>query len=191
MEFEKDTPLTSQIQTLQNDMGNTLDDWNRKPFPGPGSRTGTVFPKPNLELCHPFFQLKLEMAVAVSGACLAVPEVSSGKIWEIFPNRAMLQSAVKQRGREKKGPAGYCPKILLPNRAKMVLCSFHRRDREICTRNRPLSEAKFLDDFWGPLPLPAPWFTADINQRISGTGKGKPARNPWSTLPEHCPHHLL
>ena len=38
----------------------------------------------------------------------------------------------------------------------MVLCSFHRSDREICTRNRPLSETKFLDDFWGPLPLPAP-----------------------------------
>ena len=38
----------------------------------------------------------------------------------------------------------------------MVLCPFHRSHREICTRNRPVSETKFLDDFWGPLSLPAP-----------------------------------
>ena len=49
----------------------------------------------------------------------------------------ILTSAVKQRGREKKVP---------PKRAKMVLCSFHRSHREICTRNRPLSETKFLND---------------------------------------------
>ena len=34
----------------------------------------------------------------------------------------------------------------------------HRSQREICTRNRPLSETKILDDFWVPLPLPAPLF---------------------------------
>ena len=49
-----------------------------------------------------------------------------------------------------EGAAGDCPKILLPKRVKMVLCSFHRSHREVCTRNRPLSETKFLDDFWGP-----------------------------------------
>ena len=43
-------------------------------------------------------------------------------------------------------------------RAKMVLCPFHTSHREICTRNRPVSEAKFLDDFWRPLSLPAPLF---------------------------------
>ena len=52
-------------------------------------------------------------------------------------------SAVKQRGRENNGAAGYCPKILLLKRAKMV-CPFHRSHREICTRNRPVSETKFL-----------------------------------------------
>ena len=40
----------------------------------------------------------------------------------------------------------------------MVLCPFHRSHREICTRNRPVSETTFLDDFSGPLSLPAPLF---------------------------------
>ena len=64
-------------------------------------------------------------------------------------------SEVNQRGREKKGPPDV-PKILLLKGAKMVLCPFHRSHREIWTRNRPVSETKFLDDFWGPLSLPAP-----------------------------------
>ena len=38
----------------------------------------------------------------------------------------------------------------------MVFCPFHRGHREICTRNRPVSETKFLDDFFRPLSLPAP-----------------------------------
>ena len=46
------------------------------------------------------------------------------------------------RGPGEQGAAGYCPKILLLKRA----------------RNRPVSETKFLDDFWGPLSLPAPSF---------------------------------
>ena len=37
----------------------------------------------------------------------------------------------------------------------MVLCPFHRSHREICTWNRPVSETKFLDDFFC---LPAPLF---------------------------------
>ena len=66
--------------------------------------------------------------------------------------------AVNQRGRERtKGAPDIAPKSLLLKRAKMVLCPFHRIHREICSQNRPLSEMKFLDDFWGPLSLPAPF----------------------------------
>ena len=64
----------------------------------------------------------------------------------------------KQKGAGEEGAAGYCPEILLPKSAKWVLCSLLRSHREICTRNRPLSEKKFLDDFWAPLPLLAPLF---------------------------------
>ena len=52
----------------------------------------------------------------------------------------------------------------LANANAMAWCTrdgplfFPRSHREICTRNRPLSETKFLDDFWGPLPRPAPLF---------------------------------
>ena len=66
-------------------------------------------------------------------------------------SNAWISSTTKGLGEE--GAAGYCPKILLPKRATMVLCSFHRSHKEICTRNRPLSETNFVDDFWGPLPL--------------------------------------
>ena len=52
-------------------------------------------------------------------------------------------SAVNQRGRENKGPPDIVPKSF-SKRAKMVLCSFHRSHGEICTRNRPVSETKFL-----------------------------------------------
>ena len=50
----------------------------------------------------------------------------------------------KTKGPGEQGAAGYCPKILLLKRAKMVLCPFHRSHREICARNRPVSETKFL-----------------------------------------------
>ena len=60
------------------------------------------------------------------------------------------------KGPGEQGAAGYCPKTLLLRRAKMVLCPFHWSHREICTRNRPISETKFLDDFWWSLSLPAP-----------------------------------
>ena len=53
----------------------------------------------------------------------------------------------KPKGPGEAGAAGYCPKFLLPKRAKMVLCSFLQSHRKICTRNRPLSETKFLEDF--------------------------------------------
>ena len=65
----------------------------------------------------------------------------------------------KSKGAGRTRAAGYCPKILLLNRANMVLCPFHRSHMEICTRNRPVSETKFPDDFWG-LSRPL-CFTAD------------------------------
>ena len=72
----------------------------------------------------------------------------------------------KTQGPGEEGAAGYCPKILLLERAKMVLCPFHRSHREICTRTRPSSETKFLDDFWGPLSLPAPLFYCWVNVAV-------------------------
>ena len=62
------------------------------------------------------------------------------------PRRTQFSN--KPHGPGEEGAAGNCPKILLPKRARMVLC----------TQNQPLSETKFLDGFWGPLPLPAPLF---------------------------------
>ena len=63
----------------------------------------------------------------------------------------------KPEGPGEKGATGYRPKILLLRRAKMVLCPFHRSHREICTQNRPVSETKFLDDFWGAPSSPGPF----------------------------------
>ena len=56
----------------------------------------------------------------------------------------------KPNGPGEQGATGYCPKIALLKRAKMVLSPFHTSHREICTRNRQFSETKVLDDFWGP-----------------------------------------
>ena len=55
----------------------------------------------------------------------------------------------QNKGAGRREALGYCPKILLPKRAKMVLCSFHRSHKEICTRNRRVSETKYLGDFLG------------------------------------------
>ena len=81
-----------------------------------------------------------------------------------------------------------------PKRAKVVLCSFHRSHREICIRNRQLSETKFLDDFWGPLPLLAPCFTADSGPKCPGKCPPKTGECPKSVLRvspsvETCPEH--
>ena len=46
----------------------------------------------------------------------------------------------KPKGPGEQGAAGYCPKILLLKRAKMVVLPFHRSHRQICTWNRPVSE---------------------------------------------------
>ena len=54
------------------------------------------------------------------------------------------------------------------------VCPFHRSHREICTRNRPVSQTKFLDDFWraapcspGPLcfitDFSKPWFLGRLS----------------------------
>ena len=76
---------------------------------------------------------------------------------------AYLLSAIKQRGPGEQGAAGHCPKILLLRRAKMVLCSSHRSHREICTRNRPVSEINFWMISGGPfLSWPPFCFTAEI-----------------------------
>ena len=45
----------------------------------------------------------------------------------------IYKSAIKQRGREKKGPPDIIPKSFSQ---KVVLCSSHRSHREICTPNR-------------------------------------------------------
>ena len=74
----------------------------------------------------------------------------------------------KAKGPGEKGATGYCPKILLLKSAKVVLCSFHRSHREICTRNRPLSET----NFWmisAPSSPPPLCFTA---YTVTGKKKG-------------------
>ena len=71
--------------------------------------------------------------------------------------QAVYSISSKTEGPGEEGAARYRPKILLPRRAKKsALFSPQESYREICSRNRPLSETKFLDDFWGPLSLPAP-----------------------------------
>ena len=61
---------------------------------------------------------------------------------------ALFSSETKRPG--EQGAAGYFPKILLLKSAKMVLCPFQRSHREICTRNRPVSETKFWMISGGP-----------------------------------------
>ena len=85
----------------------------------------------------------------------------------------------KTKGPGEEGAARYCPKFLLPKRAKMVLCSFHRTHREICTRNRPLSETKSLDDFWGPFLSRPLCFTAE--KRAGGGPKAHSKNSDFGT----------
>ena len=82
----------------------------------------------------------------------------------------------KTKGLGEQGAAGYCPKILPLKRAKMVLSPFHRSHREICTRNRLVSETKFLDDVWGPFLSRPLCFTAEkICLLLSGVFFGAPS----------------
>ena len=76
--------------------------------------------------------------------------IFQGKFMDQLGRKFLQKSAVKQKGREKKGPPDIAPKSFSLKRPKMVLCSFHGSHREICIRNRRLSETKFLDDLWGP-----------------------------------------
>ena len=66
----------------------------------------------------------------------------------------------KPKGPGEEGAAGYRPKILLPKKAKMVLCSFHR-----VIGKSALEIGHFLRrNFWGPF-LSRPFcFTADQKQ---------------------------
>ena len=70
-----------------------------------------------------------------------------------FEQKKSLQASSETKGPGEEGAARYCPKILHPKRAKMVLCSFHRSHREIRTRNRPFSETKFLGAPSSPGPF--------------------------------------
>ena len=63
-----------------------------------------------------------------------------------IPAKFPAKSAVKQRGREEKGPPDIAPK------------SFSQKGPKCCSvpsigvigKSVPVSERKFLDDFWGP-----------------------------------------
>ena len=60
------------------------------------------------------------------------------------------KSAVKQRGQEKKGPPDIALKSFSQKGPKMVLCSFHRSHREICTPNQPVLGRNFWMISGGP-----------------------------------------
>ena len=63
----------------------------------------------------------------------------------------------KNKGARRRRGHRILPQNPSPKKDEMVLCPFHRTHREICTRNRPISETKFLDDFWGPHFSPGPF----------------------------------
>ena len=68
----------------------------------------------------------------------------------------------KTKGPREQGAAGYCPKILL---GQIGALPFHRSRRDICTRNRPVSETKFLLMISGGPFLSRPlWFTAENHE---------------------------
>ena len=90
-----------------------------------------------------------------------------------------------------QGAAGYCPTILLLKSAKMGICvPSIGVIREICTRNRPVSETKFLDDFSpGPFVLLLKGMTIDpvstpdlylhpLNQGGGGVERGEKTPTP-------------
>ena len=65
----------------------------------------------------------------------------------------------KTKGRGEQGAAGYFPKILLLKRA-VLWCSvpsIRVIGKSALEIGRPVSETKFLEDFCGPLSLPAPF----------------------------------
>ena len=63
----------------------------------------------------------------------------------------------KTKGPGEQGAAEYCPKILLLERAKMVLCPFHRSHRESALEIGQFLRMIFLDDFWGAPFSPDPF----------------------------------
>ena len=60
----------------------------------------------------------------VGGSGLAAQKSANASPQKSAKGRKRVSSKTKGPGEE--GAAGYCPKILLPKRAKVVLCSFHR-----------------------------------------------------------------
>ena len=95
-------------------------------------------------------------------------------------------SAVKQRDQENKGLPDIAPNILLLRRAKMVLCPFPRSHREICTRNRPVSETKFLDDLWQGAPFPPGPFVLLLTMGNAQSEQAKAEFGPRS-VPSRAP----
>ena len=62
-----------------------------------------------------------------------------------LPSRLQNKGAGRTRGRR------ILPQNPSPKKGQNSVCPFHDRShREICTRNRPVSETKFLDDSGGP-----------------------------------------
>ena len=59
----------------------------------------------------------------------------------------------KLDGRTKRRSPWNAPKSFF-KKNKMALRSFHRNHREICTRNRPIFETRFLDNLGGLFFLP-------------------------------------
>ena len=84
------------------------------------------------------------------------------------PTKSHCNSAVKQKEGKRRGRR-ILPQNPSPKKGHfMVLCSVRRSHREICTPNWPLSETKFLHDFWGPLPLNEPVSNSPPNTRGQG-----------------------
>ena len=78
--------------------------------------------------------------------------------WSIF--------SIKTKGLGEQGAAGYCPKILLLQRTKMVLCPFHRSHREICTRNWPVFRDEISGWFLGAPFSPGPFLLLLISAGV-------------------------
>ena len=63
-----------------------------------------------------------------------------------------------------------------------MLCHLHRSHRGICTRNRPISETKFVDDVWGPF-LSRPLCFDEKRTKKNKSGRTNPDREapPFET----------
>ena len=71
---------------------------------------------------------------------------------------AREKSAIKHKGAGRTRSRRTLPQNPAPKKGQNGALRLPWSRREICTRNPPVSETKFLDDFWGSLSLPAPLF---------------------------------